>query len=972
MSFYELRKKIEKSSAKLEGFIVSFSAPDSSLLDAILSEMKSIYEEALKIDAFSEYLIVDKHIVCQYITRVLLLIKILSPEMSIDMNILSLQRNMKPSFSDLSAKDILIESVYLYILSNKHAQNIIEVVHTLKNKIQIKQVITNEETEFDLFMLKKVELIVEERAKELLPITQSSSVNDLSMALKTVLEISNIKYAEDFLLQSNVHSSVEIRSILRQLILIESIEIDSDTLEIYHLVLKLLLKYIEMKKARDFINSKYVIYEILDDDCVSIMTRILEKENIPCSIRSEIMNILIASDIQSINYMNTPFDNSNPIPYIRYIVKNTENREQLMEMLEFLEIEITDDGNAMEISNLVAVMDFLCIILYAHTTPQRSQDSGLGGNTAHFFLNSTKSDSASGSENGNLILEKYIGNSIVEVYNRIVPSFLNPLVVYCYLSIFTRLTRTDKSEFFAESRYFGNANGRNALMAHSINVLGMILKQLSAYIVQEDMVYTEMPVIDLYDLNSPYSSIRIGDVQKKRNIVMESVQMLFDIIRHLPEPIRNTVNPNYVLNIVFRVVCVTSDSIPRDLVSFIAQFFSSSIINRLSNGLGNNLYSFISVLIRKNELEIVYSLILNSTKLYRGILEKDILTDELLADHKDDPMLYSILSTLFVHYYTDNSSMNNIIINKKIVQIYATLVESMKKSVQMVDLLKDSREFGYFFKILCVIGKALNIDCSDILGTILSKTGCGDTNLSKCELSLLYNSTSRNISELYYFYHFVYQGVDISQKLSMGKIEPGRDKGLLCISELNNSYSSNTLKYLSLLGLEGSDVKNPQHVQMYKDLDMSGLTPNERILFINQIYRALFLSGRIQLEKSSTATPLNISYLEAEIERSSSIKNSGGDTAEEKKGLISTQGTIYKYANMTLSAAIKATRDTGIPHTLPYSILAAGDSWLVSALLYTLYEKSPNSAIVLSYIKKMKKYTKDDGTVYSRVLGMII
>ncbi|KAI5191299.1 hypothetical protein NEMIN01_1458 [Nematocida minor] len=968
MKFYELRKEVDSFSTKLEGFIISASTPPAGSLGAIRDRIKAIYDEVLKLDAISEYLIIDKHIVCMCITRALLLVKILSSEIDINMGLNVLQRNLKPSISELNSKEILVEAVYLYILKNKHSQGMIEVVRMLKKKVQIKQIITNTESEIDLFMLSQVEKIVEAKAKELLPITPSATNNDLIIALNIVLEANSIKYIEDILL-NNVHPPIDIRSILRQLILIESVEISGQTLEVYHLVLQLLSKYIELKKKKDLINSKYVVYEVLDDDCVGIMVRILEKENIPGNIRSEIMDILVASDIQTINYTHIPVNNSNLIPFIRYIVKNSDHVDLLLEILEVLEIEITEEGNEAEVSNLIVIMDFLNIILHTYSNSMIAADNLTGAMGAGLPAGNERMNSVQAAINNSISLEKYIGNSIVEVYNNIIPVFTNPLIIYNYLTIFTQLIRGNGMSD-ATTHYYGAINNRNSLMGHSINALSIILKRISAYIVQGDMIYTEMQAVKLHDLNSPYSSVCTEESGRGKDIMLESVKMLFAIIISLPEQIKSTIQTSYVLNIVFRVVSKDSSPVSDDVIAFIRGFFTSSTLYKLATSIGSNLYSFISILISKGELDTVYSLIQNSNKLYKGILHKDILSEEVLTEHKDKNVLYSILSTIIVQYYTDNSALNNSSINKKILDIHSTVLSNIKKPVQMSELLEESREFGYFFKILCVVGKTLGLECSDMLDAMLSKTGNSTASAAQCQISLLYNSRSRNISELYYFYHFVYRGVDVKTKLSQKELGAGRDKGLLCITELHNTYSSNTLKYLALLGLEGCDVKDKQHIKMYKDLDMATLSANERVLFVNQIYRGLFLSGLIQSGEHFISNPLN----------DPSFNSVNGAMKEEKekekttdgKGQTLHQGTLYKYADMSIRSAIKATQDTGIPHTLPHGILAAGEPWLVSALLYTLYDKSPNSSLVLSYIKKMRKYTKNDNTVYSRVLATVI
>lgn len=974
MKLYELKKEVSRISKELEEYIISSNTPSIDTLEGIRDKIKNIYGESQKIDAVSEYLIIDRHVLGVAITRASLLVMILSPKVQIDISLGILQRNIKPSLSQLSSKEILIEAVYLYIISNQQSQGIIEVVRMLRNKLQIKQAVMRDLSNIDRFIMGQVNRIVELKAKDLLPITQCETTNSLILALNTILELDNIKYIEDVMVY-NVHPPVDVRNILRQLILIDSVEIASENLEVYYLVLQMLTKYIEMRKKKDLINSKDIIYEVLDDDCVGIMVRILEKESVPSRIRVEIMNILVESDIQTINYTHIDIDNTNLIPFIRYAVKNSDQIALLMEILEMLEIEITEEGNEGELSNLIVIMDFLNIILSTYTS-RPSIESHRVNFSAYFGSNEdlTRGASPRGertnvrvSIDNSISLEKYIGNSIIEVYNNIVPNITNPIIIYTYLTIFNKLIR-DKGTLDGP-HYYSAVNNRNLLLSHSANALGAVLRSLSMYIVQEEMLYVDVPSIKLYNLNSPYSVIRIGDASEKKDIVLESVQLLFFIILQLPEQIRSTISTSYILNIVFRAISKEPGAIPEDILAFIRGFFTAPILHKLANSLGGNLYAFISILIDKGELETVYNLVQNSSKLYKGILYRDILTDDSLMEYKENNILYSLLSTMLVQYYTENRALNNSAINKKIVGIYNAILNHMKKYSQMSSLLKESREFGYFFKILCVAGKVLDLDCCEMLRVMLSATGNGSASVEHCQGSLLYNSSSRNISELYYFYHFVYKGVKLSDKLSMHGIESSRDRGLLCINELQNTFSSNTLKYLALISLEGSDIKEKSHIKMYKNLDLPGISANERTLFVNQIYRSLFLSGRIQ---SASFCCLNVHRVTARKDAAEKDVASKEGPSENNGPNAGHKGTEYSYADMAIRSAIKATRETGVPHTLPHSVLAVGAPHLVAALLYILYNKSPNSAIVLAYIKKMRKYAKNDNTVFSRMLSSIV
>ncbi|KAH9386203.1 uncharacterized protein NEMAJ01_1099 [Nematocida major] len=982
MKLYELRKEVNQMSSTLEEYIVSSQTPPSKELESIRDKIRSMHEESQKVDAVSEYLMVDRHVLGMAFTRALLLIRILSPKTDIEMNLGCLQRNLKPSMLQMGGKEILLEAVYIYILDNQQSQEIIEVVRMLKNKLQIKKMITKKTTELEKMIQIRVSQIVETKVKEVLPITQCETPNSLIMALSTILEVDSIKYMED-ILANNVHPPVDIRNILRQLILIESVEITNEYLEVYYLMLCMLSKYVSLRKKRDLVNSKDAIYEILDDDCVGIMVRILEKECVPSRIRVEIMNILVESDIQTINYMHVSVDSAKLISFIRYVVKNSDQVGLLMEILEALEIEITDDGNETEISNLIVIMDFLNIILRTYTSSAESASSECmpgyldqskrcldPGSSAHALQMSSLSRLNAAVSNS-ISLERYIGTSIMEVYNSIIPNVSNPIIIYTYLKIFSKLlTAVDAAD--PSLHYYGSVSNRNSLLSHSINALGSVLRSLSMYVVQGDTLYAEVPAVKLYDLESPHSAICMEAAPNSKDIMLESVRMLFFIILQLPEPIKNTISTSYVLNIVFRAISLDSEPVPSDILAFVRGFFTAPILHKLANSLGGNLYAFISMLIAKGELETVYNLVQNSNKLYKGILCKDILTEEIFVEHKEENVLYSLLSTMIMQYYTENSTLNNSELNAKIVELYNSVCNHVKKSPQMPAFLRESREFGYFFKMLCVVGKELELDCSGMLRLLLAAAGAPNASVDECQGAVLYNSSSRNISELYYFYHFVCKGVRLDRKLTLDKTESGSGCGLLCMNEMQNSHGSNILKYLALVALDGEQVKEKSHIQMYKDLDLSAVSAGERALFTNQIYRSMFLTGRVQTGNYTGLSP-----------SSSTCKTAGSEPAEGKPAKKESQkedgamlGGVcakeYSYADMSIRSAIKATMDTGAPHILPHTILSVGEPGLVSALLYTLYSKSPNSAVVLSYIKKMRKYTKNDSTVYTRVLSSII
>ncbi|EIJ89714.1 hypothetical protein NEPAR06_1661 [Nematocida parisii] len=970
MKLYELRGEVNNIAARLEKDILSGEKPAAGGLESIRDNVKRIYGEVYQMEAASEYLIIDRHAVGMDIARALLLVRILDPKIDIDIPLSALQHNIKPTISQLSSKEILVEAIYIYIVTNQHTQGMIEAVRILKNKMLIKKTITNCESALDRFILESVDKIVETKVENILPIAQCETDNDLILALNTILEVNNLKYIEDVLL-NNVYPTVDIRNVLRQLILIDNIDIKSEMLEIYHLVLRILFQYIQMRKRKDIFKSKDVIYEVLDDDCVGIMVRILEKDNVPSKIRVEVMNILIESDIQTINYSHINIDNSNLVPFIRYVVKNPEQIRLLVEILESLEIEIGEDGNEAEMSSLIVVMDFLNIILKTYTD---NSSDGVEGVSVEGDL-STRSDAGIESVftdmnemhmkptmstvrmslNSTVSIEKYIGNSIVEVYNSIIPNFSNPLVIYTYLTIFCQLI----SDGQADSGYYKNLNNKNSLLSHSTTALGTILRTLSMYVVQDSMLYAEVPAVKLYDLNSPYSAICTSELHADKNILLESIQMLFSIILQLPEQIKSAINTSYVLNIVFRVVSKNTESIPRNVLEFIRGFFSASILHKLANSIGGNLYPFISILTNKGELETVYNLVQNSNKLYKGILQKDIITEDVFLEYKNTNILYSLIGAMIVQYYTEHSTLNNPEINKKISIIYNLVLSNIKRSPN-ISFLKESKEFGYFFKILCIVGKPLELDCTELLSTVLSVTGNTGASVNQCLSSVLYTCDSRNIAELYYFYHFIYKGIKENTKLIMGKDAP-EEKDLLCLTELHNPYSSNTIRYLALLGLNGHDVKNPGSKKAYMDLDLSSVSVNEKGLFINQIYRALFLSGQIQTANHSFYAPHSI------------IKNRNDSlsTSQEQSKPNEYQPAEYAYADMAIRSAIKATRDTGVPKTLPHTVLALGEPRLVSALLYTLYDKAPNSAIIQSYIKKMRKYTKNDNTIFSRVLSHV-
>lgn len=411
---------------------------------------------------------------------------------------------------------------------------------------------------------------------------------------------------------------------------------------------------------------------------------------------------------------------------------------------------------------------------------------------------------------------------------------------------------------------------------------------------------------------------------------------------------------------------------------FIRGFFSCRpVVQKVIGASDSSFFVLLLLLVKQGLFGLVLCIIENSPEICHGIVRHESVPVEIVREYREVPALYSLLAAVFVHFHRDSQPRKDAKATGYLGKLCSTVFGMVKSNPYLEAAFCEMREFFLFFKAAVLLEDTLGLQLEDMLqllvksqtpdgfaGSVIEEgSGSHSHRLSpekEVSVDLLYAAPHKMVAEAFFFYHFVTRGDTVSLVPSR---QPNED--LLCLNELFSSSTSTALKYVSLLGLaeaEGNDGSvtgkkeqlNLQHqsqlpnarnreeelTKRMQNLRFDSFSEEERRVFASQIYRAFFLTGKVVQGSKSLAYPF----------------------APEL-------GKSYNYNDMCVRAAIRSVEIHGSFRMLPHSVLSGASPHLVSALLYVLYESAPNSAVVISYIRKMKQYAGKDSSVFTRVLA---
>ncbi|OAG29399.1 hypothetical protein NEDG_00532 [Nematocida displodere] len=983
-----IRSALKSLMEELEKNIVLADALSTSDLRSILLSVDTCIKRLSEIETISEYAIIEKHALIILFIRVIILVKMISNAPGIEEEIKRLEgtyklellsRNIKVCNGEIDkTKGILIESLFLNVVGRTDASLLrrVEISRALKMKIKIKTRLEGKESELDKYMVSILDGRLDRIIETMVPINKQMPAGRICEILEGIVEAGNHLLIKQLLKiehgqgkNDNTCENLNVKSVLVGLTVGHtegSPESKEDQNMVYLLVLKIAVKYIvDRKKETRAVSGRMVLNEIFNEDEIDMMLKVLEKD-LPGAIQSEVVNILVEGEIRLLKADSIAITSDNVHAFMRYVCLHPEGTDNvLLNIINALEIDSLEDDDEAPAGDCspVAILDFLNEMLKRY-----SKDTTMRG----------------------VSFQRYAATTIVDVFNGIISSTSNPLIVCGYLTLLSNLTNITEPERSQKrtATYFGTIVNRNMIFTRCINTIITAMRQLSAFVIQKDSLYVDTLATALPDLprmvrnegrgtwtreedtfaydpltftevsehppstssstpktpntsntsNTPKTPKTPKTSKTSGGEISKSVTLLFKIALHLPSAFKVTLAGNHLMNILFRVLAETN-KVPAETLLFVRGFFSSKpVIQKISSSVNSNFFSLIAALVNRGELEAVLEIAEDSNRLYRGFFAHGVVTVEAVKSLREDPALYQLLGSLMIYYYADDPKLRNEAINRTILELFDTVLACVRTFSHIMSILSDTKEFGSFFKACSLLGDALSLKTEDLL-YLLMKTehGFSQLDIKKPSMSVLYKCSSKVAAECFFFHHFVTKGVK--------NLVPGEERerfGRFCLGEINNPFSSPVLKYISLMGLSAEDVPmNSVLAKSFSEVDFSGATEEQRLLFVNQLYRALFLSGRI-LEGGSS---LSLPFAATETDR------------------------VHSYADMCIRAAIKATEETGSPHTLPLSIMSTGSSSLVAALLYMLYESAPNSAVVSSYIKKMRKFVRNDGSIFSRVLS---
>ncbi|KAI5184391.1 hypothetical protein NEHOM01_0136 [Nematocida homosporus] len=945
-----IREEIRESFGLLEELVMRDGEVKEREVLGSLERLGELLGRVGKIESVSEYNIVERHALGALIVRGILLAK-MAGQGSTGEGVIStaierieskynwdmLSRNLKVCAGELDrGKGILLESLFLHILQIGSGSLLrkVEVARIIGLKARAKARLIGRMDRITTYILRTVEAIIDQSIETMIPISRQTAYEKICEIVEGIIATNNKAFLVQ-LIFANMYTSQEMyknallnpKNILVRLSGHEDSEKSGEEREksyaLYKLVLKVVVKYLRMRKAEEpQIAGKSILEEIFDEDEVEMMVKLVEKE-MPAYIQAEILNILVEGEVILHKADTMAVTPSNIYPLARYALQHRGTEAVLANIINALELDVVEAENEdeMELSarehNPVLVLDFINEMMRRYVVE-------VSENSYHF--------------------QKYIAGPVLDAYNTLVQNTSNPLITTGYLALLSTLTNLEESA--TNQSGFASSIQRNLVLAKSITGIIATVRQVCAYSIQKETLYTECPISALPDELLP--------VVMGQGAILQGAHSVFRLCLFLPPALQITVASRHLMGILFRVLAEEESSLSCSTLYFIREFFKNkSVVQKISNAINSRFFYLMAALVSLGELDTVLDILAANQRIYHSFFRNQVVTPRSVSLFKEMESLYALLATLMVYYYADDPKLKNEAINRSLVGLFDEVIRSLKSHANIVPHLVDTPEFGYFFKAAALLSTEIALNVKDLLYLIMkAQISTADIDPRKPNASLIYRSPSKMVSECFFFYHFVSAG------LSGALVSDEKIAGHEILAEVNNPFSTNALKYIALLGLssENAGYKSPA-ADLFANLDLTGVGDKERLLFVNQIYRALFLSGSVQEGGPAISLPFP-----------GTPPQTFSTTPSETP---CTEASAYSYADMCLRSAIKATEETGAPHTLPINIVAAGTPPLIAAFLYTLHEAAPSSAIILSYIKKMRKFVREDESVFARVLSTI-
>jgi len=956
----ESKEYLKRVSRKLERQITTKEEFEMEEIREIFKEVEKTAKSGLETVPVSEYVIVEKHDVTMWLTRVLVLIKILKRSQEIDEMVAEidkkyplemLTRNLRVCEGEADRSvGILVESLFCNMMRNSSAfMRKIEMARNIRDKISVKRRLEGKESEFDAYLEKQARTYIDEKINEMGAISHKLPLHKLCEVLEGVLETGNkqllaeiLRLSAETCVENGDYSVLSLRRVLLELAQIEieagKGEKERDKKhEYYLLMLKIAKSYVKKTKRRRGAKGRDALEEIFDEEEIDMMCKLLEKE-LPVEIHAEILGVLVEGGVHLEKPESVEVTYQNVQVLMKYVLKNPEDTETLlMNIINALETYLLCKDEEQDGVLPVVVLD---------------------------FLNEMTKRYARYSDANAVSFQRYVANYALDLYGGILSSSANPLILCGYLRLLSSLLGIQESKGCSESvngvasgviggveggigdgvtgdshnehekerPYFSSAINRNYVLTRNITTIMNAMRQLSMYVIQEEMLYAEMEA---------EGARCFGELEKGNGVseVEKSVSNLFLIALSLPNTMKVALASGHLMNIVFRELS-RSQRVSETSLCFIRGFFASEqVVQKVSSSAGNNFFTLVLALVNRGEIESAQVLLEKNQRMYKGFFTYRVISGDLIRRFKDRPSIYLLAASLMVYYYAQETPGTGNSIDKAILDVFEGALSSIRSSGHIAEALGGTREFGAFFKAAVLLSRSLELDVEDVL-YLLVKAQMPLENSSKIKTpttEVLYRCKSKVVAECFYFYHFM-NGKEIEE----GAVGKAENQGRMCLAELADPFTSTVLKYISLLWLKGGVGRGSAEAAQISEMDLSEMMGEERRLFVHQIYRALFLSGAVQGRGAGVSLPL-------------------GEEIGKKNA----------YSDMCIRSAIKATEDGGAPCTLPISVVSEGSSHLVAAFLYTLYESAPNSAVVQSYIRKMRRFVREENSVYARVLSSV-
>ncbi|KAI5171358.1 hypothetical protein NEFER03_0717 [Nematocida sp. LUAm3] len=933
-SIMEIKEELKEILKETEGYLVNEIEITENTLISTISKVDTLLERIGKIDSSSEHRIIEKHSFMSMSVHALILCKALRDSSEADKKVLEidekyrinmLNNNLKVCEGEIRAsKGVFAESFYVGLRKekNKSITKKVEMLRMLKMKKTIKERVEGKEDVLLDHMVREACGVIENEIHSRIPITKQTTYEEICEIMEGVIETENIRYMEGVIaplehslvisekMQDN--SSLNPSSVLLRLSVIEA-ETESEEKErrntLSCLMLRTVANYMNLRR-KSGIKGKDLLECLFEEEEIEIMIRALSKD-IPKPLELEVLNILVEGEVPLEKIESITVNTHNLSSLIRYILLNPEASEALLfKVINSLDMEFLEEEEREE-QNPLLILDFLTEILKNYLK-RKSENS--------------------------LSFQKYLSSQVLDLYNALVLHTTNPLLVTSYLAFLSALIGADH-------QYAPHASPiqRNLILHRSINSIIAAVRNISTFLIQEDTVYVEAPSLSLEDTHL--------NIQRSFS---HGVSLLFNIMAELPDQLKVAAASRYLMYILFRSIS-SPLSISTETLFFIKELFCNrAVIQKISVSTGTHFFLMISLLIAKGELTAVEEIISRNQMLYKGIFYHGCISSRTVKEFKQKKDLYSLLSSLFVYYYAYTPKADDETINKVIIEVFSSVIYELKNIPNITTEICDSKEFSYFFKASSVLSRHLPLGADELLSLMLRTQNYLKMDQKKASLDILYKCTSKQVAESYFFYYFVLLGEILLVDEKVG--------GRSILGELSNPFTTPSLKYIALLGLTEQDApRSSDTLKLFTRISLMELSQEERVLFTNQIYRGLFLNGCV-VEEATLKDPL---YPQ---------KNALGYIGKEKEKDKEKDKDIrrYSHCDMLIRSAIKATEDSGTPYTLPLERLSSGSPPLISAFLYTLYTASPNSAVILSYIKKARNLIRDDDSVFTRVLAIAV